>query len=370
MNIKYLRKLISEALINAYKILGVSQNATPEEIKLAFRKKAMETHPDKHPGDPSALENSQQVSLAYGLLSNPVKRSKLDNELRYYAGQTTPGASSAGSRRGPEQEYYDWSTADRARQAQVKKEREERNTARAGWKERARRAAAERQARAQQAAQAEHQARKEREAQSYARQPKNAQNSPWRYYINTTNGSRKFWGWSVQEISDSKVLILIKYGRIGATGTTKTHTFFSIQKANSFISKLAYKKRIKGYRLYDRDPSDGTTASSYTQSQAKSAYEKAKQDEPKPSSDDTSDATKTYKVYPRPTHLRYKTKKYVADTNTKFTPDQRVNVSQKDADNVSVKDPNSDHTQTWKHESVKSIINHIIAEHIVRLMNK
>lgn len=58
---------------NPYEILGVSQGASLDEIKRAYRKKAKEYHPDLHPDDPRANEKMQQVNQAYDMLCNPDK---------------------------------------------------------------------------------------------------------------------------------------------------------------------------------------------------------------------------------------------------------------------------------------------------------
>ena len=56
-----------------YKTLGISQNATEDEIKKAYRKKAKEYHPDLHPNDPVAMKKMQEVNKAYDMLMNPEK---------------------------------------------------------------------------------------------------------------------------------------------------------------------------------------------------------------------------------------------------------------------------------------------------------
>ncbi|MDR2341204.1 MAG: molecular chaperone DnaJ [Puniceicoccales bacterium] len=61
-----------------YDLLGVSQNATAEEIKKAYRKKAVQYHPDKNPGDKSAEEKFKQIAHAYEVLGNPQKRATYD----------------------------------------------------------------------------------------------------------------------------------------------------------------------------------------------------------------------------------------------------------------------------------------------------
>jgi len=61
-----------------YKILGVSPNATEQEIKMAYRRLALKYHPDRNPGDPTAEEKFKEISEAYAVLMDPVKRRQYD----------------------------------------------------------------------------------------------------------------------------------------------------------------------------------------------------------------------------------------------------------------------------------------------------
>ncbi len=61
-----------------YEILGVSKSATAEEIKKAYRKKAIEFHPDKNPGDKVSEEKFKEAAEAYEVLSDAQKRQRYD----------------------------------------------------------------------------------------------------------------------------------------------------------------------------------------------------------------------------------------------------------------------------------------------------
>ena len=61
-----------------YDILGVSKNASAAEIKKAYRKKAIEFHPDKNPGDANAEKEFKKAAEAYEILSDPQKKAQYD----------------------------------------------------------------------------------------------------------------------------------------------------------------------------------------------------------------------------------------------------------------------------------------------------
>lgn len=61
-----------------YETLGVAKDASQDDIKKAFRKKAQQHHPDKNPGDPGAEDRFKTINEAYAVLSDPDKRKQYD----------------------------------------------------------------------------------------------------------------------------------------------------------------------------------------------------------------------------------------------------------------------------------------------------
>ena len=96
---------------NYYLILGVYQNASLKEIKLAFRRLARQYHPDLNPDDPVAAEKFKQISQAYDILSDTVKRRRYDRDIPLQQPQastrTTTTYTTSKTRPQTASEYYD-----------------------------------------------------------------------------------------------------------------------------------------------------------------------------------------------------------------------------------------------------------------------
>ncbi len=80
-----------------YEVLGVDRNADADALKKAFRKLAMEFHPDRNPGDKAAEEKFKEISEAYEVLSDPDKRARFDRFGHAGLGGFQPGEGFAGA---------------------------------------------------------------------------------------------------------------------------------------------------------------------------------------------------------------------------------------------------------------------------------
>ena len=83
---------------NPYDILGVSRDASADEVKRAYRKKARENHPDLNPNDPAAADRMNKINEAYDRIINPDKYVKADARKNGYGAPYSPQGDSWGGR--------------------------------------------------------------------------------------------------------------------------------------------------------------------------------------------------------------------------------------------------------------------------------
>mgnify|MGYP000969544761 FL=1 len=101
-------------MIDLYQILGIHRQADAKEIKMAFKKLAVQYHPDKNPDDLQAEERFKQINTAYQVLSDQAKKFEYDKLLRQAtsssAGTAQPngqaGSGRARHRKTGSQSYY------------------------------------------------------------------------------------------------------------------------------------------------------------------------------------------------------------------------------------------------------------------------
>lgn len=87
-----------------YKILGVERNASKEEVKRAYRKLALKTHPDRNPGNKKSEERFKEINEAYQVLGDPDKRARYDQLGESYDQWQRGGAPAGGFK------WEDWFT--------------------------------------------------------------------------------------------------------------------------------------------------------------------------------------------------------------------------------------------------------------------
>src|SRR4030081_1729245 len=101
-----------------YEVLGVSRTATAEELKRAYRKLALQFHPDRNPNDPQSEARFKEVNEAYEVLSDQSKRQRYDS-FGHAGTQGMPGFDFGGAGFGGINDIFDMffgqATAGRAR---------------------------------------------------------------------------------------------------------------------------------------------------------------------------------------------------------------------------------------------------------------
>lgn len=100
-------------MVNYYHVLGLTETASPGEIKSAFKRLAVQYHPDKHPGRVEMEEKFKEINQAHQILSDPYEKARFDLKLKYQQFSSSEefrphgySGSSWGSKRRPQPGYY------------------------------------------------------------------------------------------------------------------------------------------------------------------------------------------------------------------------------------------------------------------------
>lgn len=342
LGIDTIRNLIREAILNAYNVLGVSRNASEDEIKKAYRALAIKYHPDRNAGDQTAHGKMVDINKAKDRLLNPAEKVRFGAEFKGYEDPNAPKVTAPVPPSGrttppPDQ----WQSAGGG---------VEYNPSTGRW-----RYAAGTSGRAAP------------EPPPRPREPRAAPRTPpvnARYFEKTTGGSNKFWEYEV-----SGDYVVVTWGTIGSAGQGQTKTFVSNIRANRWAYDMSNSKLNKGYVERTRPANRAPPAQRPQPAPA-----------PAPAAQAVGRDAKTYKVYGNvhgkkageenrrkySTHTRVKGKAYVAGPNTRFYTGQKAQVQVGTDGKARVKKTDSDHTQTWDPvEEARHVINRLVFEHII-----
>jgi curved DNA-binding protein CbpA len=105
-----------------YDALGLTREATASEIRLAFKRLAMQFHPDRNPNNPQAEEFFKIINEAYQILSDPLSKARYDARLNSHESGAPTGSTYSAA------EQYAWREAQRRRYAQWQQTQQKRYT--------------------------------------------------------------------------------------------------------------------------------------------------------------------------------------------------------------------------------------------------
>lgn len=379
IDLKDLRSVILEAMLNAYQVLGVQPNATDEEIKAAWKKLALQNHPDR------GGSHGKMVDI------NNAKTRLLDKAAKFRFGANIKGYEDA-STPPPAQQSSTPAMKDCpkcGRNVAVKDGKYINHYNKPGGPEKC-----------SHSGQASVAARSNAGGQrgddfwsNYWQQAGRSQRTPpnsnpnsgrppnntgtssqnWtRYFTYTEGSSNKFWEIHVE---DRKVTT--RWGRIGHMGSVNATTYNNPREALFMARKLIASKVKKGY----------TAAANQNPNNQERTNANPPPPPPRPEQGSASGEKSgqpmkgTYKVYPyRGSRRVVRVGGKVFGTGqggrlpngaqTQFQGNERAEVS-RDGDKMKVKKPNSDHTQTWDPiDEIRQIVDNMIIEMLVEIAHK
>ena len=365
-NVSDVRRLLREASNAAYEILGVPRNASSDDIKRAYRTKAVALHPDRNPGVDTTAKMAK-LNVAYGILSNPAKRSKYDSVGDRTVDAAIPSTTAPrpaeprrpmGDPPGAKASETPWDRAAREKRERAQKARDSQGRAES---EKARAGRARRRADAEDRDWFRQQAARNREQEA----SKNEWDQGNRLYFTFIGGtSKKFWAVATYNAQKFGYRVRVQWGRIGTQGQEKTHKFDSKADADVFIRKTIESKLAKGYKR-TRDP-EGYQPPPPSKEEPKTQTR----------SQDTQRSTTgktTYRVYGphkgKPASAHYKGHIYTPTSTTKFKSGMKANMGLGSDGRLGVSDPESGHTQAWDVDENREVGDMLI-EYVLHCFNE
>lgn len=351
-----LRNLIREALLNAYDVLGVRSNASDVEIKAAWKKLALQNHPDR------GGSHGKMVDI------NNAKDRLLDKTALFRFGPNIKGYELPGSNvKEPAKEQPKATSNPSAGPSDGYRDRQDRDD-------------------------------QERARQRH-KQGSDPHNDPyrWYYFENTTPGHSKFWQC---QLKNNNTEVHVKWGRIGTEGLSRVKKFGAYWEARDWMKNTIRSKLSMGY-VKTTPPSAGTGGTSANAAPPPRQTPNAGAPPPPPAA-----SGKQYKVYGRINgkapggtermgfwpHTRVKGQAYAPTGNlrgrSKFHQNDHVNVSiDGNKAKVSGKVKNytsgyyttgnggveTDHTQEWDpitQEAVHRIIDEAVADYLIERIKR
>lgn len=343
-----LRRLIAEALGNAYKVLGVPKNASQDEIKSAFRKLVATMHPDKNPGNQAIADRFKKMSAAYNAISDADKRKVYDLKGDRFVdddgpvGTPRPGPTTTNAPKPPPKSDFRQQAADE--KARWEQQRKSKDGGPDYW-----------------------QRQRAREEEKRAHQSTSMPTE--RIFTNTRGTSNKFWSVTPRSSSNGKFAAEVRWGRIGSTGQYKVHSFPSRESMISWVNIMIDSKLRKGYRetTAQRQAPPPPPKNEPPKAEPKRPGSEAKT-APKPPG-----TVKSYRIYGKkgsaPVHTRVGGKVYAPHKSTRFKNGDKANVGVGSDGRISVNNPDNNWTQTWDptSESVNHLIDHMVVQHLVEV---
>jgi len=345
-----LRQLIREAANAAYEILGVSKNSSPEEIKRAYKQKAIELHPDKNPGIDTTSKMAK-VNVAYGILSDPAKRSRYNSMGDRTVDAEIPAASTKKTQSKADDSVDWWSNQgwnrDKPKDAwgspkqkakpppwEKKKEKKSPPADDGSWKG----------------------SRKTRETVD---DPYQVQ-----YFTYVKGTSNKFW--SIQltpTVTSGTFDVMVRWGRIGSVGRNKLFYFSNLGLARRFIRAKIGEKSSEGY------------VRSTATNKKEAPKEQPKQEVPPQAqqAEKTRKQRTSYKVYGphhgKPASAHYAGHIYTPQGGqTKFRPGMRANMGLGSDGRLGVNNPETGDTEAWNID--ENVIHDMLIEYALRCIEQ